>query len=43
MATFYTYSQTEHWFVDSDRPEYNQAAAKLAWDRTLSFLRKTLG
>jgi hypothetical protein len=34
--------ESEHWFAESDRPEYNRAAAELAWERTLRFLRKVL-
>jgi carboxymethylenebutenolidase len=41
-AKFYTYSQTEHWFVEADRPEYNKEAAELAWERTIKFLRDEL-
>lgn len=38
-VTIYHYGDTEHWFFEPDRPQYNQAAANLAWDRTLAFLK----
>jgi len=40
-VTFYRYSGVGHWFFEPDRPAYNQAAASLAWDRTLAFLRRS--
>jgi carboxymethylenebutenolidase len=37
---FNTYPNTNHWFFESDRPEFNAEASELAWQRTLEFLRK---
>ena len=31
-----------HWFVESDRPEYQPTDAELAWGRTVDFLRRRL-
>ena len=40
---FYHYKDTGHWFFEPDRPKaFNQAAAKLAWERTLAFLKDSL-
>jgi carboxymethylenebutenolidase len=41
-VTLYFYPEVVHWFVESDRPEYDSAAASLAWDRTFEFLKKNL-
>jgi carboxymethylenebutenolidase len=41
-VSFYRYADTGHWFFEPDRVQaYNQAAAGLAWDRTLAFLRRS--
>jgi carboxymethylenebutenolidase len=43
-ATAYDYAGTGHAFFNDDRPEvYNEAAATLSWDRTLTFLHEKLG
>jgi carboxymethylenebutenolidase len=40
-VTFYRYPNTGHWFFEPDRLDaYNQTAATLAWERTLSFLTR---
>lgn len=39
-VTFHLYEGTGHWFFEPDRADaYNQAAADLAWERTLAFLK----
>jgi len=41
-VTFHIYRGTAHWFMEEDRPEYDPAAATLAWGRTLEFLKQSL-
>lgn len=39
-VTFYSYKDTGHWFCEPDRTQaYSPAAASLAWERTLEFLK----
>ena len=41
-VSFYSYPGTGHWFFEPDRVDaFNSAAASLAWDRTLAFLRRS--
>jgi carboxymethylenebutenolidase len=43
-VTFYTYPGVGHWFFEEDRPGYFDAeAARLAWGRTVDFMRASLG
>jgi len=37
------YPGTQHGFHNDSTPRYNEAAAKLAWQRTTAFFRKNLG
>jgi carboxymethylenebutenolidase len=42
-AEFHFYPNTGHWFFEHNRPDaYNQEAAELAWERTISFLKNKL-
>jgi carboxymethylenebutenolidase len=41
-VTLHFYPKVAHWFVESDRPEYDPEAAQLAWDRTYEFLNMSL-
>jgi carboxymethylenebutenolidase len=40
--TTYTYPGTEHGFNNDTTPRYDEAAAKLAWQRTIAFFNKHL-
>ena len=41
-VSLYRYPGTGHWFFEPDRSDaFDQAAASLAWDRTLAFLRRS--
>jgi carboxymethylenebutenolidase len=40
--TLHIYPGVAHWFMEEDRPEYDPAAAELAWKRTVDFLKAAL-
>lgn len=42
-ATFHIYPGVRHWFVETNRPEYQPEAAQSAWGRTFDFLHQRLG
>jgi Dienelactone hydrolase and related enzymes len=41
-VTLHLYSGTAHGFMEEDRPKYDPAAASMAWERTLEFLKRSL-
>jgi carboxymethylenebutenolidase len=38
----HSYPGTQHGFHNNSTPRYNEAAAKLSWERTVAFFRKNL-
>lgn len=41
--TAHQYAGTQHGFNNDTTPRFDEASAKLAWDRTLAFFKQTLG
>ena len=41
-VTLHFYPGVGHWFLETDRPEYDSASAQLVWDRTFAFLKSNL-
>ena len=38
----HVYPGTQHGFHNNSTPRYNEAAAKLSWDRTVAFFKRNL-
>lgn len=41
-VTIHLYPKTAHWFMETNRPEFDSSAAALAWKRTFEFLKSNL-
>ena len=41
-TSLHIYPGVHHWFMESDRPEYDPESAQLAWQRTFEFLKHNL-
>jgi carboxymethylenebutenolidase len=41
-VTLHLYPGAQHWFFETNRPQYNAPAAELAWQRTVEFLHEHL-
>lgn len=42
VAQFHVYPRTKHWFDEPSRPEFDNDASALAFERTLAFLKQHL-
>ncbi len=41
-VNFHVYPGKAHWFMETDRPEYDPASADLAWQRSFAFLKENV-
>jgi carboxymethylenebutenolidase len=41
-VTLHFYPKVGHWFMESDRPDFDSDSANLAWERTFEFLNSSL-
>ncbi|HAV78727.1 MAG TPA: dienelactone hydrolase family protein [Anaerolineae bacterium] len=41
-VTSHFYPKVGHWFMESDRPDFDSDSASLAWQRTFEFLKQNL-
>lgn len=42
-SSAHVYPGTRHWFMEPDRPEYDEHAAELVYSRTVEFMRANMG